>query len=406
MTTSTQTDSTKHLTLVYRITSPAQQTRLLAEGQWVASAHSDVLAERDALQRRVDSMEQKIELLQRRVKNVNDYHQAWAAHAQELEKQLDAVGAGGVEPLRRAKCLHQIEEPQPAAKFGGWIFLRDDVRDIIDVTEPNGTRHALTKSILAKHKQIVGLFEAMRRGLLRQPAPQPPAVAQELPYKDSTPKLSVGNSSFESWFSGYSPMHKGDKQRARDAYAAGMGDPLVTTAAPVLAALHDAEAALELACARLPEKGGIYPDALAITSEHKAWQSVRAAIALMQANPVEIQQIAAQASLGQPVAWRYIPGAWKSAVLTDDPEQAKLAAEAGVPVTPLYAAPQPPAPVRHPLTNEQITKAFNEAMRQRQKEASNAETNRLFVRAIEAAHGITAPKPLWLPSDDTEGGAV
>ena len=47
-------------------------------------------------------------------------------------------------------------------------------------------------------------------------------------YKDSTPQLSVGESSFESWFESYSPANKGDKQRSRDAYAAGMGDPLVT----------------------------------------------------------------------------------------------------------------------------------------------------------------------------------
>lgn len=32
---------------------------------------------------------------------------------------------------------------------------------------------------------------------------------------------------FEGWFSTYSPAGKGDKQRARDAYASGMGDPLV-----------------------------------------------------------------------------------------------------------------------------------------------------------------------------------
>ena len=43
---------------------------------------------------------------------------------------------------------------------------------------------------------------------------------------------------------------------------------------------------------------------------------------------------------------------------------------------------------RKPLTNEEITKAFNEAMAKRPKDASNAETNRLFVRAIEAAHNI------------------
>ena len=51
---------------------------------------------------------------------------------------------------------------------------------------------------------------------------------------------------------------------------------------------------------------------------------------------------------------------------------------------PLYTSP----PQRKPLTNEEITQAFNKAMAERPKDASNAETNRLFVRAIEAAHGI------------------
>lgn len=60
-------------------------------------------------------------------------------------------------------------------------------------------------------------------------------------YKDSTPHLSVGDSSFESWYeqkcaSGWI----GQKQLARDAYAAGMGDPLVMARAPASpAALTD-----------------------------------------------------------------------------------------------------------------------------------------------------------------------
>lgn len=29
----------------------------------------------------------------------------------ELEAQLEAIGAGGVEPLRKRGCLHHIEEP-------------------------------------------------------------------------------------------------------------------------------------------------------------------------------------------------------------------------------------------------------------------------------------------------------
>lgn len=54
------------------------------------------------------------------------------------------------------------------------------------------------------------------------------ALAQQVePYQDSTPELSVGDSSFESWYSTY-PRQGVSKQVARDAYAAGMGDPLVT----------------------------------------------------------------------------------------------------------------------------------------------------------------------------------
>ena len=61
-------------------------------------------------------------------------------------------------------------------------------------------------------------------------------AAQAAPaYKDSTPELHIGDSAFENWYSTYSPAHKSDKQRARDAYAAGMGDPLVM-AAPAAAA--------------------------------------------------------------------------------------------------------------------------------------------------------------------------
>ena len=57
------------------------------------------------------------------------------------------------------------------------------------------------------------------------------APAQAAPaYKDSTPELHVGDSTFENWYITYNPAHKADKQRARDAYAAGMGDPLVTAA--------------------------------------------------------------------------------------------------------------------------------------------------------------------------------
>ncbi|WP_228897782.1 hypothetical protein [Acidovorax sp. Leaf73] len=55
-------------------------------------------------------------------------------------------------------------------------------------------------------------------------------------YKDSTPGLHVGDSSFESWYSGYKLDPTSIKQIARDAYAAGMGDPLVMSASTAQAA--------------------------------------------------------------------------------------------------------------------------------------------------------------------------
>lgn len=67
------------------------------------------------------------------------------------------------------------------------------------------------------------------RAILAAPR-QPGEMGAGVQYKDSTPQLHVGDSSFEEWFSAYNPAEKGDKQRARDAYAAGMGDPLVTAA--------------------------------------------------------------------------------------------------------------------------------------------------------------------------------
>ena len=88
---------------------------------------------------------------------------------------------------------------------------------------------------------------AIRAALASAPKPSstPQADSQPAPtYKDSTPELHVGDSAFESWYSTYNPAHKSDKQRARDAYAAGMGDPLVMAAPAAVAG--QCEDAIEL----------------------------------------------------------------------------------------------------------------------------------------------------------------
>jgi hypothetical protein len=52
------------------------------------------------------------------------------ARIAELEQQLSAIGAGGVEPLRSRQCLHQISEPsvwrpiETAPKNSGYVLLR------------------------------------------------------------------------------------------------------------------------------------------------------------------------------------------------------------------------------------------------------------------------------------------
>lgn len=69
-------------------------------------------------------------------------------------------------------------------------------------------------------------------------------------YADSTPGLHIGDSAFEDWYQRYLPNSVGHKQIARDAYAAGMGDPLVTAATPVAAVAQPASNAMDEGCIR------------------------------------------------------------------------------------------------------------------------------------------------------------
>lgn len=97
----------------------------------------------------------------------------------------------------------------------------------------------------------LGIFRCSRCGVDRtkEPCPGPlhqcPVTAEAqgaasgiakpggfgMAYADSTPLLFVGDSAFEDWYQQHPKACTGDKQLARDAYAAGMGDPLVTYAA-------------------------------------------------------------------------------------------------------------------------------------------------------------------------------
>ena len=103
--------------------------------------------------------------------------------------------------------------------------LAEPVQEPEHIVHSNGRYSPLLTRMMNKRvesnvRQVIHLYD------------EPPAA--QLAYKDSTPNLHVGDSAFESWFSEYhitNDMIK-PKQVARDAYAAGMGDPLVAPAAP------------------------------------------------------------------------------------------------------------------------------------------------------------------------------
>ena len=94
-----------------------------------------------------------------------------------------------------------------------------------EVPHPDPIQLAI--EVLSASFDLPGADEAIAGlALLREQAPQ---------------QSGVGNSGFESWYNSYSPAHKSDKQRACDAYAAGMGDPLVATAPAAVAGPSEAE---------------------------------------------------------------------------------------------------------------------------------------------------------------------
>lgn len=60
---------------------------------------------------RVEALERTITTLRAHIASLNAQVAAEKKAMRELEAQVAAVGAGGVEPLRKRECLHQIQEP-------------------------------------------------------------------------------------------------------------------------------------------------------------------------------------------------------------------------------------------------------------------------------------------------------
>lgn len=82
-------------------------------------------AENVTLQQGYDAARLEIDSLQARVQELGAMlRENRSKRIVELEAQLEAIGAGGVEPLRRRECLHQISEPETASQPpAGWVMV-------------------------------------------------------------------------------------------------------------------------------------------------------------------------------------------------------------------------------------------------------------------------------------------
>lgn len=112
-------------------------------------------------------------------KNEPDTHSAYIEHitaAHRLEQWAASIGAGGVEPLRRRECLHQIAEPagertaKDSAIEHAEYMAQDAERLLSAINTLNAQRDedgtAFDEAELAQAEEAVSeAFRAMRRGI-------------------------------------------------------------------------------------------------------------------------------------------------------------------------------------------------------------------------------------------------
>ena len=92
---------------------PPEWSDMVAATKELRRQHAEnesVRAGYDAARLEIASLRERVQQLGQLARDVN------SRRVTELETQLAAVGAGGVEPLRKRECLHQITEPAKA----GW----------------------------------------------------------------------------------------------------------------------------------------------------------------------------------------------------------------------------------------------------------------------------------------------
>ena len=135
-----------------------QQPCLQAENEQLRAGYSAARLE-------IESLKERVQQLGQLARDVN------SRRVTELEAQLAAVGAGGVEPLRKRECLHQISEPQAQPVGAVPVAWRYQT--------PTGW-HATTDASAAlrvrHHHEVEPLYAAPQPAAPAQPGEYPPLV--------------------------------------------------------------------------------------------------------------------------------------------------------------------------------------------------------------------------------------
>lgn len=176
-----------------------------------------------------------------RVPYMDEHTEAWKACHAELWKLVpDFMRNSQLNGLDSAVAAIRHLAITPAAAAPVLPEPDKQVKELMvligkygSAVEANSTGNPSNYTLASDESAAYEAIKAKLRALLATATGLPAHVC-----KDSTPQLHVGDSSFEGWYAGY--VKEGTvslKQNCRDAYAAGMGDPLVV-AAPHQAALN------------------------------------------------------------------------------------------------------------------------------------------------------------------------
>lgn len=122
---------------------------------------------------RVEALERTITTLRAHIASLNAQVAAEKKAMRELEAQVAAVGSGGVEPLRKRECLHQIQEPdhfRGATKMARAVLTNAFLADV------------MTAAGLVSHgKQCKALGKRMAAEAMRLRTAEPQLSLQPLP---------------------------------------------------------------------------------------------------------------------------------------------------------------------------------------------------------------------------------